>query len=261
MRCCARCVAALPAGGFPRFLPSSAPCPLHAVLQPPDTSKWTNQRFLDGDPMYRLLKTDPRYFDAFFWSSHTFSHPVGAAHCIGRRGLALLLVPQSHAQLLSGCSGCCSGSMHTLSVHAFARGPVPACAVTTYVRATVSNQPCISTLHLTSSSSPVPRPFQPFIHQMLDNATFDFTKAQMDMNARMAGPVRRRWDLAGSPASPDLYVGRKKKHAHCPPRTEMTRPAKTCRCATSQSNAKPPDLYAVTPLLSNLNPNPRSSWA
>ncbi|KIZ03274.1 hypothetical protein MNEG_4680 [Monoraphidium neglectum] len=69
-----------------------------AYATPPDTSKWTNQRFLDGDPMYRLLKTDPRYFDAFFWSSHTFSHP------------------------------------------------------------------------------------------MLDNATFDFTKAQMDMNARMAGP-------------------------------------------------------------------------
>jgi hypothetical protein len=45
-------------------------------MQAPDTSRWSNKRFSDGDPLYRLVKAEPRAASGFFWASHTFSHPL-----------------------------------------------------------------------------------------------------------------------------------------------------------------------------------------
>lgn len=47
-----------------------------AFDQAPDTSNWSARRFSDGDPLYRLVTSGRGHADGFFWSSHTFSHPM-----------------------------------------------------------------------------------------------------------------------------------------------------------------------------------------
>lgn len=42
----------------------------------PDGSKWSDSAMLAGDPLYRLIKTNPDLADSFHWSSHTFSHQM-----------------------------------------------------------------------------------------------------------------------------------------------------------------------------------------
>ncbi|KAI8471158.1 MAG: hypothetical protein J3K34DRAFT_520782 [Monoraphidium minutum] len=43
---------------------------------PPDTSRWGDKRFSEGDPLYRFVKGSRRAAEGFFWSSHTFSHQM-----------------------------------------------------------------------------------------------------------------------------------------------------------------------------------------
>lgn len=42
----------------------------------PNTDSWSDAQFSAGDKVYRLVKGDTRVKDGFFWTSHTFSHPM-----------------------------------------------------------------------------------------------------------------------------------------------------------------------------------------